>query len=70
MKTETDVKSFNHLSHNMYVYPKYARQVMTTKQVKETLLATDNFIMACGHGWKLKIQNIGAGMEEVTLQPF
>lgn len=34
----------NHLKDNMYVFPHIARQVMTTKQVKETLLATDNFI--------------------------
>ena len=60
----------NHLEDRMYAMPSIAKQVMTTNQVKETLLATDNFIMACGHGWKLKISNIGVGMKEVKLVPF
>ena len=43
---------------------------MTTRQFKETLLQTENFIMSCGHGWKLKAENLGAGMKEVRLVPF
>lgn len=50
--------------------PGTSRQVMTTKQVKETLQQTENFILACGHGWSLKIKNLGAGMKEVRLVPF
>lgn len=65
-----DLKPQNHLQSNMYSYPSFAKQVMTTLQVKETLLATDNFIMACGQGWKLKVSNIGAGMKEVKLIPY
>ena len=60
----------NHLDDKMYTYPHIARQVMTSKQVRETLLATDNFIMACGRCWSLKVKNIGAGMKEVSLKPF
>ena len=67
---EKELQPFNHLSNSFYVFPKTARQVMTDKQVKETLLETNNFIMACGLGWRLKIKNIGVGMKEVTLQPF
>lgn len=63
-------KAHNHLEDRMYTYPSFAKQVMTAKQVKETLLATDNFIMACGYGWKLKVSNIGAGMKEVKLIPY
>jgi len=62
-----ELQAINHLANNMYVYPANATQVMTTRQVKETLLATDNFILACGYGWKLKVKNIGAGMKEVSL---
>lgn len=65
-----ELQPINHLANNMYVFPKTARQVMTNQQVKETLLATENFIMACGHGWRLKIENLGVGMKEVTLVPF
>lgn len=67
---EKTLTQHNHLEDRMYTYPSFAKQVMTTKQVKETLLATDNFIMACGHGWKLKVSNIGAGMKEVSLIPY
>lgn len=67
---KTELEPFNHLENRMYTFPTIARQIMTTKQVKQTLLATNNFIMACGKGWKLKIENIGAGMKEVRLIPF
>ncbi len=59
----------NHLEDRMYVYPAIAKQVMTTKQVQETLLYTDNFVMAAGRGWELNIRNLGAGMKEVSLKP-
>lgn len=54
----------------MYREPGRHKQIMTTKQVQETLLATDNFVMAAGHGWKLKFKGLGAGMQEVELVPF
>ena len=62
-----EVQEINHLEDRMYRNPSFATQVMTAKQVKETLLATNNFIMAAGYGWKLKVKNIGAGMKEVSL---
>lgn len=65
-----ELKAVNHLDDRFYTLPQMARKVMTTQQVQETLLYTDNFIMACGHNWKLKIKNIGAGMKEVSLIPF
>lgn len=70
MTTKPADEPKNHLNDRMYTFPHIAKQVMTTKQVRETLLATDNFIMACGHSWKLKVSNIGAGMKEVKLIPF
>lgn len=63
-----ELQSVNHLSDNMYSNPYNASMVMTSKQVKETLLATDNFILACGHGFRLKVENIGAGMKQVSLK--
>ena len=65
-----EIIPFNHLNNNFYTMPKIARQVMTTLQFKETLLQTENFIMSCGHGWKLKSESLGAGMVEVRLIPF
>lgn len=65
-----EVESINHLEDRMYRLPHMARQVMTNKQFKETLVDTDNFIMACGRAWKLKAENLGAGMKEVRLIPF
>lgn len=65
-----EIKPKNHLSDMMYISPGIARQVMTSQQVKETLAYTENFIMACGRCWSLKIKNIGVGMKEVTLKPF
>ena len=65
-----ELQQINHLKNNMYVFPSSAKQIMTLKEVRETLLATDNFIMACGYRWKLKIKNIGAGMKEVSLIKF
>lgn len=65
-----EIKAVNHLDDHFYKMPNRAYKVMTTKQVQETLLYTDNFILACGRSWKLKIKNIGAGMKEVSLIPF
>lgn len=62
-----DINPKNHLSNNMYAYPGIAKQVMTTEQVQETLLATDNSVFACGYMWALKVKDIGAGMKEITL---
>jgi hypothetical protein len=69
MKTKELIPT-NHLNDRMYVYPSFAKQAMTSKQVKETLLATDNFVTAAGRGWKLKVKSLGAGMHEVSLIPF
>lgn len=65
-----ELKPTNHLNNNMYSFPQSARQVMTTREFKETLMQTENFIMACGRGWKLRAENLGAGMKEVRLVPF
>ena len=70
MRAKPEIEAYNHLEDNMYVFPKVAKQVMTDKQVKETLLATNNFITAGGSCWRLNIKNIGAGMKEVTLKEY
>lgn len=70
MAQTKEVTPKNHLIDTFYTSPLLARQVMTTMQVKETMLATDNFITACGRSYSLSVKNIGAGMKEVRLKPF
>jgi len=62
--------SINHLKDNMYRNPETAYQVMTTKQVRETVLCTENYVIACGRGWSLKTTNIVGDLKEVRLVPF
>lgn len=58
----------NHLDKQMYIHPEIYKQVMTTREVQETFLATDNFIMACEHAYGIRVINLGAGMKEVSLK--
>lgn len=58
----------NHLGGEFYSMPRYANTTMTTKQVKETLLATDGWIMARGQGWTIVSKRIGPGVYEVFLK--
>ena len=60
-------KAVNHLNKNMYDDPTNATQVMSTKEVQETIRFTDNCVIAWGRSYKLKIKNIGVGMKEVSL---
>lgn len=60
----------NHLNNNFYVMPSIASQMMTTRQVQETLLDTNNFVSSGGRGYRLKVKNVGAGMKQVSLVPF
>lgn len=58
----------NHLSANMYTNPGNCRQTLTRAQLKETLLATDGRILACGNLWSIKSKHLGVGVYEVTLK--
>ena len=58
----------NHLSDSFYVQPQIASTTMTTKQLRETLLATDGRILACGYLWDIKNKNLGAGVKRVYLE--
>lgn len=60
-------ESINHLRDGFYTTPTFARQVMTTKQVRETLVATQGYALSCGENWRVVTRSIGAGMYEVTL---
>lgn len=57
----------NHLSGNHYTMPADARSSMTSKQLRETLLATDGWVMASGRAWDIKSKSLGAGVYSVYL---
>lgn len=58
----------NHLTDNFYAQPNIAATTMTTKQLRETLLATDGTILACGYLYDIKHKALGAGVHRVFLK--
>lgn len=58
----------NHLSDMFYTMPGACNTTMTRKQLKETLLATDGWVLACGHCWDIKSKHLGAGVYKVFLK--
>ena len=59
----------NHLSINAYTMNSdFFSQIMTKKQLKETLLATDGWILAKGRILDIKSKNLGVGIYKVTLE--
>ena len=57
----------NHLSDVFYTMPGFAVTTMRTTEYRETLLATDGQIIACGYLWRIRGQSLGAGVYRVTL---
>jgi len=58
----------NHLSDIFYRVPEYANTTMTKTHLRETLLATDGWIMACGSIYDIKPKHLGAGIYKVVLK--
>jgi len=56
----------SNLSENFYRVPHLAEQTVTTKELKDIMLETGGEIMACGRLWKLKKENLGAGVYKLT----
>mgnify|MGYP001559893515 CR=1 FL=1 len=65
MKKEVEPK--NHLCTNHYTMPGACIQSMSKKQLQETLLATDGWVLACGYCWDIKSKHLGAGIYSVSL---
>ena len=57
----------NHLRDIFYTMPEFANTTMTKKELKETLLATNGWILACGYCWDIKSKHIGVGVYKVFL---
>ncbi len=58
----------NHLRDNFYTIPGRAETTMTRKELKETLLATDGNIIACGNLYDIEHKHLGAGVYKVFLK--
>jgi len=48
--------------------PHNATTTVTRKQLKEILLATEGWIMACGRCWDVKGKHLGAGVYRISLE--
>ncbi len=57
----------NHLGENAYRIPASFSTTMNKKDLHDTLLATDGWILACGYLWDIQSQHIGAGVYKVSL---
>lgn len=62
-----NVEKINHLDNAFYATPSFHKQVMTYKEVRETFVATEGYVMSCGERWEIKSKHLGAGMYRVTL---
>jgi hypothetical protein len=62
-----DIKHHNHLGNNFYAMPRYANQVMSRKEVQETVAATGGWIMANGEMYDIVTKSM-AGAYVVTLK--
>lgn len=60
--------SKSHLRDVFYRAPETARMVMTTQELRATLLRTEGFIMAVGYLWDIKSKRIGPGVYAVTVE--
>lgn len=57
----------NHLSDNFYRVPRIASQVLTGRELRETIHATGGWITANGEIWDIQSRNV-AGAFIVTLK--
>lgn len=62
------MNEMNHLSTNFYTMPGGYSTTMTRKQLKETLLATDGWVLSCGYCWDIRSKSLGAGVYKVWLK--
>lgn len=61
--------AYNHLPDSFYSMTG-ATCTMTRKQLRETLLATDGWILAQGRIRNIKSKHIGVGVYQVSLEPI
>lgn len=57
-----------HLPETFWTMPKFARTTLTTKELRETLMATDGWLGAAGYVYDLKSKRIGPGVYSVFLE--
>ena len=57
----------NWLPDNFYSMPRYANTILTTKELRETVLATNGAIIAAGYLWDIKNIRVAPGAYRVWL---
>ena len=60
-------KSHNHLPQQAYQTPRAWRTTWTLAQLQETLLATEDNVMAAGYTWRIQSARLAPGIYEVSL---
>jgi hypothetical protein len=56
------------LPYHFYTMPNVANTTMDKKDLREVLLSTGGFILACGHLYDIKSRHLGVGIYKVWLK--
>jgi len=56
------------LPNNFYALPDIAKTTMDRKDLKELLLETEGWVIACGRMYDIESKDIGAGVYRVRLK--
>lgn len=57
----------NHLPDVFWMKPQTATVTLTTKQVQDTMIATDGVVIANGRLWDIKTKRLAPGVYRVSL---
>lgn len=56
------------LPMNMYSHPDTSSVTMSAKDLRELLLESEGYIIACGSIYDIKSKHLGVGVHKVTLK--
>lgn len=56
------------LPNHFYAFPDAARMTVTTKHLRELLLATDSQAVIKGKIWEIKSKSLGAGIYQISVE--
>lgn len=64
-----DIQKYNHLNNSFYTMPGSASQVMSAREVRETIAITGGWIMAAGEHYDIVARELaGAYMIELEMK--
>ena len=64
-KKDTIMKT---LPNNFYVYPHIATTTIENKELKELLLETEGWVMACGRIWNIMTKQLNTDVYKIWLE--